>query len=188
MAEERVYTIPLRKAKTTARRMNKTPKAMRAVRNFLEKHMKTNNVKIGSSINEAIWSRGIKKPPTKIRVVAKREDGAVYAELEGHDFKEVEEKPEPKKEEKPKPEKTGEKTEKDSVNYEEIVSGTISEAKKEIDKIDNPDYNQLIKAEKDNKNRDTLLSWLESQKPEDDTEAKKKEEIKKRQDEASTLG
>ena len=185
MAEDRVYTIPLRKAKTTARRMKKTEKSVRAVRNFLQKHMKVEDVKIGQSINEALWARGIKKPPVRIRVTARKEDNVVYAELEGHKFEQKEEEPKEEKKTKEAPKKESDTT---APNYEEIVSGTISDAKSAIDKLENPNYEELIKAEKAGKNRDTLLSWLESQKPEDEEEAKKQEEIKKRQDEASTMG
>ncbi|MFB6116785.1 MAG: hypothetical protein ABEK10_04725 [Candidatus Nanosalina sp.] len=48
--------------------------------------------------------------------------------------------------------------------YEEIVSGTITDAKDAIGDLENPDYDALIKAEEENKNRTTLIDWLESQK------------------------
>ncbi len=48
--------------------------------------------------------------------------------------------------------------------YEEIVSGTITDAKDAIGDLESPDYDALIKAEEDNKNRTTLIDWLESQK------------------------
>jgi len=47
--------------------------------------------------------------------------------------------------------------------HKEAVSGTITEAKEEIGEMENPDYHVLIEAEKENKNRTTLIDWLESQ-------------------------
>ena len=47
--------------------------------------------------------------------------------------------------------------------YEEIVSGTITEAKEGAEDLENPDFDALIKAEQENKNRTTLIDWLESQ-------------------------
>ncbi len=47
--------------------------------------------------------------------------------------------------------------------YDEIVSGTITEAKDAINDLESPDYEALIQAEKNNKNRTTLVDWLEGQ-------------------------
>lgn len=47
--------------------------------------------------------------------------------------------------------------------YSDIVSGTITDAKDAINGLESPDYEALIQAEKDNKNRTTLVDWLESQ-------------------------
>lgn len=49
------------------------------------------------------------------------------------------------------------------VDYEDLVDNTISDAKSELESIDSPDYNAVIEAEKQNKNRKTFLEWLESQ-------------------------
>ena len=48
--------------------------------------------------------------------------------------------------------------------YEEIVAGTITDAKEDVEELESPDYDALIQAEQDNKNRTTLIDWLESQK------------------------
>ena len=45
----------------------------------------------------------------------------------------------------------------------EIVSGTITDAKDAINDLESPDYKALIEAEVENKNRATLIDWLESQ-------------------------
>lgn len=54
-----------------------------------------------------------------------------------------------------------EESEGDEAEYGEIVSNTISDAKDMIDDLDNPDFEALIEAEEDNKNRTTFLDWLE---------------------------
>jgi len=82
---ERVYTIPL---KDTMRvpRYRRSNRAIKEVRSYLAKHMKTSeeDVKIDQSLNEIIWARGDSKPPLRVRVRAvKFEDGGVEAEFAG---------------------------------------------------------------------------------------------------------
>lgn len=82
---ERVYNIPLRQSFRHSVRMKKANKAVRAVKAFLEKHMKSSEVRLGQQINHFIWSRGIRSPPHHVKVFAfKDADGIVKAELEGH--------------------------------------------------------------------------------------------------------
>lgn len=50
-----------------------------------------------------------------------------------------------------------------TAEYEEIVSGTITDAKDALKDMDEPDYEAALAAEKDNKNRTTLVDWLEDQ-------------------------
>ena len=85
METERIYTIPLRDVKK-APRWKRSKRAVTEVRKYLARHMKADpeEVKLDSSLNEAIWSRGSQKPPSKIRVKAvKFEDGGVEAEFAG---------------------------------------------------------------------------------------------------------
>jgi len=51
---------------------------------------------------------------------------------------------------------------KDDVDYEEIVSGTISDAKDELEDLSNTDWETALEAEKENKNRTTFIDWLET--------------------------
>ena len=87
IVEERFYTIPLRKAWISARK-KRAPKAGRIVKNFVLKHMKVQTdadeeenlekLVIDNEVNEKLWSRGIEKPPRKIRVrVVKDKEGVV---------------------------------------------------------------------------------------------------------------
>lgn len=48
-------------------------------------------------------------------------------------------------------------------DYREAVSGTITEAKDTLQDMEDVDWNAAIEAEKDNKNRKTLVEWLEGQ-------------------------
>ena len=69
--EERVVTVPLRDAKAEAKH-KRADKAMSLVREHLAQHFSVDEdqVRLDPSINEAVWSRGRKKPPSKLRVRA----------------------------------------------------------------------------------------------------------------------
>ena len=78
---EQIYVIPLREV-SRAPRWRRANTAVKDVRAFLVRHMKSENVKLDASINEKIWERGSEKPPRRIRVRAmKFDDGEVQAEL-----------------------------------------------------------------------------------------------------------
>ncbi|HEX59301.1 MAG TPA: 50S ribosomal protein L31e [Methanomicrobia archaeon] len=79
--EERIYTIPLRREFLKAPRWRRSEKAVKAVKEFLKKHTKAEDVLIDSSVNEKIWERGAQKPPHKIRVKVKLEDGVAKVTL-----------------------------------------------------------------------------------------------------------
>lgn len=96
---ERVYTVPLRREFLKVPRYKRTVKAMRALRAFLEKHMKSDNVKIGKYLSMFMTKHGIKNPPHHVKVTAAKDsDGMVKAELVGAP---KEEKKEEKKKAKP---------------------------------------------------------------------------------------
>jgi large subunit ribosomal protein L31e len=78
---ERIYTIPLRDVKNVPR-TKRSPRAIRYVRDFIQKHMKSEEIVIDASVNEKIWERGIQKIPSKIKVKAtKEDDGSVMVVL-----------------------------------------------------------------------------------------------------------
>jgi large subunit ribosomal protein L31e len=79
--KEQIYIIPLRDVQHTPR-WERGKRAMKAIRDYLARHMKSEEIKLDQSINEAVWERGSHKPPSRIRVRAmKFEDGQVQAEL-----------------------------------------------------------------------------------------------------------
>jgi len=78
--EERAYTIPLRPVYNRAKRAVRAKRAMKHIREFIARHMKTDeeNVKIHISVNHIVWQRGIQKPPRKIKVVAVKDGETVW--------------------------------------------------------------------------------------------------------------
>jgi large subunit ribosomal protein L31e len=75
---EREYTIPLRHRWSIVPRYKRTNKAVKAVKEFLVRHMKIrdrdlNKIKLDRYLNEALWHRGIKNPPARIKVLAVKE-------------------------------------------------------------------------------------------------------------------
>ncbi len=86
---ERTYTIPLRSAFRNAAPHRKANRAVSALRAFLAKHMKSEDVRLGQHLNAFLWARGIKSPPPRVTVKAvKDSEGVVRAELEGKTYKE----------------------------------------------------------------------------------------------------
>lgn len=127
MVEEKIFTIPLREAFIT-QRTRRAKRAVNVVRDFLIRHMKSENIKIGDSINKEIWSRGIQKPPRRVRVHAILQDGAVYSELIGVEIKatprEALKKKEQKKKEKKEKIKEERKERKKKSIQEELDEGS----------------------------------------------------------------
>lgn len=84
---ERTYIIPLRKEYQKAPLYKRTKKAVAATKAFLQKHMKTANVRLGRHLNMKLWAQGYRHPPHKVEVsvevVKDKEGDYVYAELVG---------------------------------------------------------------------------------------------------------
>ncbi len=83
---EREYVIPLRREWAKVPRYKRANKAVKAIKEFLVRHMKIydrdlSKIKVDKYINEEIWFRGIKKPPARIKVKAIKENGIVRVEL-----------------------------------------------------------------------------------------------------------
>jgi len=149
----RTYNVPLRKEFQKAPRWNRTKKAVKALREFIAKHMKSEEVKIGKYLNLELWKHGIKNPPHHIKVKAsKDEKGKVIVELaelpkeaileKEKAEKEAKEKEKKKKEEEPKKEKPkekeakeGEKTGAKEEEKKKIEKEEIKELKKEMPKV-----------------------------------------------------
>ena len=135
MPEEKIFTIPLREAFEKPR-TRRAKIATSIVRSFLIRHMKSEKIKIGKSINKEIWKRGIQKPPRIIRIHAVKEDNVVYTELLGVEIKtpskeELKKKEEKKKEKKEKIKEERKERRKKTIHEEIEEEVKVKEAPKE---------------------------------------------------------
>ena len=84
---EREYVVPLRKGWLKVPEYKRASKAVKTLKEFLAKHMKVydrdlRKIKVDILLNNEIRFRGMRKPPAKIKVRAKKfEDGIVRVEL-----------------------------------------------------------------------------------------------------------
>jgi len=143
---ERVYNVPLRKEFQKVADWRRTKKAVKALREFIAKHMKSKDVVIGKYANQYLWKDGIKNPPHHIKVTAQKDDkgkvSAELAELSAKAKREIgkEEGLKKKKEEKEAQKKKGEEEAKkaeeaakktEEAKKEEKVEEKVEEVKKE---------------------------------------------------------
>ncbi len=81
---ERTYTIPLRKGWLKAPRYRRAKKAVNTLKEFLVRHMKSEDVRVMPELNLEIWKHGMKNPPSRVKVnVSKDDKGVVKAQLFG---------------------------------------------------------------------------------------------------------
>jgi len=136
--EEKIYTIPLRKEWLKVPKYRRAKKAIKAIKEFIARHMKIydrdlKKIKIDKWVNEAVWLRGIKKPPQKIIVKAIKEGNIVKVEFQGlpPKFKIEEEKLKKKIEKAKKREEEKKKTKKEEKKPEKKEEKSEEEKKKE---------------------------------------------------------
>ncbi|MEM0437800.1 MAG: 50S ribosomal protein L31e [Candidatus Micrarchaeia archaeon] len=82
---ERIYNVSLSKVYSIGRHRERARKAIKMVRGFAARHMKTpeEKVVIGMDVNELIWQNGMQRPPRKLRLkMLKDKDGTVMVSLE----------------------------------------------------------------------------------------------------------
>ena len=131
MAEEKIYTIPLREAYKKAR-AKRVPYAARLVRSYIKTHAKVETVKMGSHLNEALWTRSIKKPPRSVRVKVVKDGDVAKAELVGFEYLEF--KAQPKSEKKGMKERLAERLGPKAQQQQELekkIEGKKIEGKEE---------------------------------------------------------
>ena len=79
--DERIYIVPLAKARAGPRN-KRAKKAVRYLREYMTRHFKPESLVISQEVNEKIWSRGIQKPPRKLKIrCTKNVDGLVVVYL-----------------------------------------------------------------------------------------------------------
>lgn len=133
---ERTYTVPLRRGFSKTPRYKRTNKAVRVLREFLQKHTKADEVKLGQHLNAFLWERGIRNPPPRVRVTVTMKDGVALAELEGKKFTRIE--PPQERQEQPQglKERLQSMTQKDAV--EEAQEALEPEEPKKDDSDEKP--------------------------------------------------
>ena len=119
MAEERIYTIPLRIAFLKAPIYKRTKRAINKIKIFISRHMKVEDVRIGTHLNEFLWKNGNQNPPSKVKVKTRKVENYAQVELESFPFYEKKEKEEEKK-----------KVEAKEAKQEKIVGDQIKEEEK----------------------------------------------------------
>ena len=132
IANEREYIVPLRKEIMKVPKYRRTPKAIKALKQFIAKHMRIperdiSKVKLDKYLNEQLWARGMKNPLTKIKVKAKRDGENILVQL-----LELPEKLKFKKAREDKIESEAEKIKKKKAK-EEKAAEQIEESAKDIE-------------------------------------------------------
>ena len=138
---EREYVVPLRMKFLRTPKYRRVPKAIKALKEFIARHMKVEErdlrkVKIDKYLNEELWFRGIRKPAGKIKVKVKKYDsGIVKVELAEIPEK-VKWKIEREKREKEKVKKKVEekKAEEKAEEKKESIEEKVEEKKEEKEK------------------------------------------------------
>lgn len=118
---ERTYTIHLRRYTIRSPAYKKSKKAITGIVEFVSRHMKQpdeSKIKLGRILNMKVWEHGIKNPPTRVKITARKEDsGIVRVELFGSPI------------EVPKVEEKGKKT--DTKELKEQLEAKLEEKKTE---------------------------------------------------------
>jgi large subunit ribosomal protein L31e len=73
MTEEKYLTLNLRKLLVKKQNWRRSESAVFILKRLLKRHLKTDKIKISTTLNNLIWKRGIKNPKTKIKVKAIKE-------------------------------------------------------------------------------------------------------------------
>lgn len=80
------YIIPLRREWIKVVRYKRTRRSVMTIKKFIARHMRVperdlDKVKLDVYLNNELWFRGCKKPPVKIKVIAKRDGDVIRVEL-----------------------------------------------------------------------------------------------------------
>lgn len=142
---ERTYNVPLRKEFMKAPKYKRTMKAVKALREFLQRHMKCENVKIGRYANMELHKCGRRHPPHHIQVnavkttekIKGKDIEIVKAELVGAPV----EKKEPSLEKKPREEK------KEEIKGENIVAEKPFEKSLQGKEIEEKEEKKILEKE-----------------------------------------
>ena len=68
----REYTVNIHKAVHGKSFKEKAPQAVKQIRAFAKKMMGTTDVRLDVKLNKAVWSKGVKNVPNRVRIVISR--------------------------------------------------------------------------------------------------------------------
>jgi len=68
----REYTINLHKAIYGLQFKKRAPKAVKFIKHFAQKEMRTTDVRLDVKLNQIVWARGIRYVPNRVRVRMQR--------------------------------------------------------------------------------------------------------------------
>ncbi len=135
------YTVPLRNKWHNTVRYRKAEKAVKCLKEYMARHMKIydrdlNKVKLDKYVNETLWKRGVKKPPAKIKVKARKNDEGIVEVKLAEIPRDIEMriKKEKEKEKEAKKEKESEKAAKEKETSEKEEMNEDSDEAKEEEK------------------------------------------------------
>jgi large subunit ribosomal protein L31e len=74
MAEQRIMTVNMRRGIEKVPPYKRAASGTKYLKAFVKRHMKAVDVKIMQEVNNEIFSRGMKDPKTKIRVMCSKDD------------------------------------------------------------------------------------------------------------------
>jgi len=153
----REYVIPLRRSWLIVPEYRRAGRATKAIKAFIAKHMKVperdvEKVKLDMYLNNEIWFRGVRNPPSKIKVRAIKEGDIVKVELaevpEHVKFLKLKHEKMLKAAEK-KPEKAEEKKEAEVEKKPEEKEKTAEEKKSEQEKEKSVEEEQIKEAKQE---------------------------------------
>ncbi len=79
--DEALYVIPLQRVYWGGSRRTRGKRAIRLIKEFVERHFKAKRVIIDNMVNEYIFSYKIEKPPRRIAVKVIKIDEGIYKVL-----------------------------------------------------------------------------------------------------------
>lgn len=128
MAEENIFTIPLKEATKKSER-KRSRYSVSLVKEYIARQMKSKDVKIGKFLNEELWSHGNTKSKRRIRVKVVSDGDIWKAELIGHEYQEFE--PHKKEGKEIKKERSSPMAQKNK-ELEEKIGGKEEKAEKAV--------------------------------------------------------
>lgn len=156
MAEKHIYTVNLNPAKA-ASRQKRAARAMRIVREHVQRHSQVDDLSISNAVNEQIWANGGQKPPRSVEIQVVEDGGTAHVELADREL--VLEEPEEAEASEAGEELTDEDIAEENVeDVKSLVRDGIVEAERALD------------IEYAGKNRKTLIEWLEERTGDADDE------------------